>query len=107
MGYCFLAKEGSGVPVTVLTLKGRASRAILARPVLRKGQVREGAVGQAVSSIYRLGHHGEVLLKMDNEPALIDLNAGVAEKLGLQEAAEAPPAHEPQSLAQWRIRSSS
>eukprot|EP00969_Alexandrium_andersonii_P336252 14863083-Alexandrium_andersonii.AAC.1 len=33
---------------------------------------------------------------MDNEPALVDLRAGVAEKLGLQAVEEAPPAHEPQ-----------
>eukprot|EP00969_Alexandrium_andersonii_P087438 3857760-Alexandrium_andersonii.AAC.1 len=32
-----------------------------------------------------------------NEPALVDLCTGVAEKSGLQVAAEAPPAHEPQS----------
>eukprot|EP00969_Alexandrium_andersonii_P083566 3686598-Alexandrium_andersonii.AAC.1 len=74
---------------------GRNSRAILARPVLRKGRLREDAVGQVVSSIHRLGRRREVLLKTGNEPALVDLRARAAEKLGLQVAPEAPPAHEP------------
>eukprot|EP00969_Alexandrium_andersonii_P209242 9240484-Alexandrium_andersonii.AAC.1 len=50
-----------------------------------------------MSSIHRLGHRRKVLLKTNNEPALVDLRAGVAEKLGLQAVMEAPPAHEPQS----------
>ena len=46
-----------------------------------------------------------MILKTDNEAALVDLRAGVAEKLsagqvgadGLHVVLEAPPAHEPQS----------
>eukprot|EP00969_Alexandrium_andersonii_P294420 13013661-Alexandrium_andersonii.AAC.1 len=97
MGDCFLTKDGSDVSATVLVLKGRASRADRARPVLRKGRLREDTVGPAVSSTHRLGHRSKVLLETDNEPALVDLRAGAAEKLGLQAVAEAPPAREPQS----------
>eukprot|EP00969_Alexandrium_andersonii_P107019 4720073-Alexandrium_andersonii.AAC.1 len=50
-----------------------------------------------MSSIHRLGNHGKALLKTGDEPALVDLCAGVAAKLGLRAVAEAPPAHEPQS----------
>eukprot|EP00969_Alexandrium_andersonii_P178904 7909669-Alexandrium_andersonii.AAC.1 len=46
MGHCFSTKDGSDVSVTVLVLTDRASRAILARPVLRKGRLREDAAGQ-------------------------------------------------------------
>eukprot|EP00969_Alexandrium_andersonii_P278956 12328683-Alexandrium_andersonii.AAC.1 len=70
MDCCFLIKDGSGASVAVLVLQDRASGAILARPVLRKGRLREGTVDQAVSSIHRLGRRDKVLRKTDNEPAL-------------------------------------
>eukprot|EP00969_Alexandrium_andersonii_P330759 14619039-Alexandrium_andersonii.AAC.1 len=76
MGYCSLTKGGSDASLTVLVLKDRNFRATLARPALRKDRLREGTVGLAVSSIHRLGHHHKVLLKTDNEPALVDLRAG-------------------------------
>eukprot|EP00969_Alexandrium_andersonii_P255553 11296329-Alexandrium_andersonii.AAC.1 len=41
MDYCFLTKDGSDAFLTVLVIKGRESRAILARPVLRKGRLRD------------------------------------------------------------------
>eukprot|EP00969_Alexandrium_andersonii_P152110 6726347-Alexandrium_andersonii.AAC.1 len=75
MDYCFLAKAGSDTSPTVLVLKDRGSRAILARPALRKGRLHEDTVDQAVPSIHRLGHHHKVLLKTDNEPAFVDLRA--------------------------------
>eukprot|EP00969_Alexandrium_andersonii_P037487 1643226-Alexandrium_andersonii.AAC.1 len=70
MDYCFLTKDTSDTTTTLtaLVIKDRNSRAILARPVLRKGRLRDDAVGQAVASIRRLGYHHRVLLKTDNEP---------------------------------------
>eukprot|EP00969_Alexandrium_andersonii_P030827 1345843-Alexandrium_andersonii.AAC.1 len=56
LGYCFLTKDASETSLTVLALKDRESRAILARPVLRKGRLHEDTVDQAVSGIRRLGH---------------------------------------------------
>eukprot|EP00969_Alexandrium_andersonii_P217762 9619227-Alexandrium_andersonii.AAC.1 len=79
MGSCFLTKDGSDASLTVLVIKDRDSRAILARPVLRKGRLHDDAVGQAAASIRRLGHHQRVLLKTDHEPALVDLRRAVAE----------------------------
>eukprot|EP00969_Alexandrium_andersonii_P293404 12968722-Alexandrium_andersonii.AAC.1 len=73
MGYCFLTKDGSGVTVPVLVVKDRSSRAILAHPVLREGRTFEDTVDQAAESIRRLGHRGRLLLKTDNELALVDL----------------------------------
>eukprot|EP00969_Alexandrium_andersonii_P279947 12375389-Alexandrium_andersonii.AAC.1 len=68
MDYCFLTRDGSDASLTVLVIKGRDSRAILARPVLRMGRLRDGAVDQAAASIRRLGHHQRVLLETDSEP---------------------------------------
>eukprot|EP00969_Alexandrium_andersonii_P199192 8796085-Alexandrium_andersonii.AAC.1 len=51
MDYCFLTKDGSDTTLTVLVIKDRDSRAILARPVLRKGRLHEDTVDQAVASI--------------------------------------------------------
>eukprot|EP00969_Alexandrium_andersonii_P253203 11190397-Alexandrium_andersonii.AAC.1 len=73
MDYCFLAKDTSDTILTVLVITDRDSRAILAHPVLCKGRLRDDAVDQAVASTRRLGHHHRVLLKTDNEPALLDL----------------------------------
>eukprot|EP00969_Alexandrium_andersonii_P268566 11868381-Alexandrium_andersonii.AAC.1 len=70
MGHSFLAMDGSDASLAVLVIKGRDSRAILARPVLRRGRLRGGAVGQVAASIRRLGHHQRVLLKKGNDPAL-------------------------------------
>eukprot|EP00969_Alexandrium_andersonii_P202256 8937064-Alexandrium_andersonii.AAC.1 len=95
MGYCFFTKDDSGTSATVLVIKDRASRAILARPALRKGRLRDDAVDQAVASIRRLGHRRRISLKTDNEPALVDLRRAVAERLGVLMVLEQLPAHEP------------
>ena len=97
LDYCFLAKDTSDKSLTVLVIKDRNSRAILAHPVLCKGRQHSGTVEQAVCSIRRLGHQHKVILKTDNEPALVDLRNEVARALGLQALPEAPPAYEPQS----------
>eukprot|EP00969_Alexandrium_andersonii_P167445 7402000-Alexandrium_andersonii.AAC.1 len=47
----FLAKDGSDTSLTVLVIKGRDSRSILAHPVLCKGCLRDDTVDQAVASI--------------------------------------------------------
>eukprot|EP00969_Alexandrium_andersonii_P228360 10084944-Alexandrium_andersonii.AAC.1 len=41
MGSCFLTKDGSGTSLTVLAIKDREPRAILARPVLCKGRLHD------------------------------------------------------------------
>eukprot|EP00969_Alexandrium_andersonii_P210340 9291660-Alexandrium_andersonii.AAC.1 len=56
MGYHFLAKDRSETTATVLVIKGRDSRAILAHPVLRKGRALEDTVDQAAESIRSIGH---------------------------------------------------
>ena len=107
LDYCFLNKDTGDRSLTVLVIKDRNSRAILAQPVLCKGIGHEDTVDQAVCSIRRLGHQHKVILKTDNEPALVDLRNAVARALGLQALPEAPPAYEPQSNGVLRTLSSS
>eukprot|EP00969_Alexandrium_andersonii_P251163 11101138-Alexandrium_andersonii.AAC.1 len=104
MGHCFLSKDTDSQSLTVLALKDRDSHAIVAHPVLCKGRLRSGSIEQAADSIRRLGHRGRVLLKTDNEPALVDLKEGVADALSrgggvenLQVTLEHLPAYEPQA----------
>eukprot|EP00969_Alexandrium_andersonii_P271203 11986836-Alexandrium_andersonii.AAC.1 len=52
MDYCFLAKDGSDTSLTVLVIKGRGSKAILAHPVLCKGRLRDNTVDRAVCLLY-------------------------------------------------------
>eukprot|EP00969_Alexandrium_andersonii_P031849 1391616-Alexandrium_andersonii.AAC.1 len=47
MEYCFLTKDGSDTTLTVLAIKDRNSRAILAHPVLCKGRLHDDTVDQA------------------------------------------------------------
>eukprot|EP00969_Alexandrium_andersonii_P332145 14679116-Alexandrium_andersonii.AAC.1 len=60
MDYCFLAEDTSDKTLTVLMIKDRDSRAIPARPVLRKVRLHDDTVEQAVASIRRFGHHRRV-----------------------------------------------
>eukprot|EP00969_Alexandrium_andersonii_P258543 11431137-Alexandrium_andersonii.AAC.1 len=43
MDYCFLTKDRSETSLTVLVIKDRGSRAILAHPVLCKGRLHDDA----------------------------------------------------------------
>ena len=72
----------------MLVTKDRGPKAIIANPVLCKGRAFEDTVDQAALNIRRFGHLNNVILKTDNEPALIDLRVGVAEKLSLGQAGE-------------------
>eukprot|EP00969_Alexandrium_andersonii_P028880 1260798-Alexandrium_andersonii.AAC.1 len=70
MDYYFLSKDTDSESLTVLVLKDRGSRAVIAHPVLSKQRLRSDTIEQAVGSIQRLGHRGRALLKTDSEPAL-------------------------------------
>ena len=76
MDYCFLSKEEGSRSLIVLVTKDRGSKAIIANPVLCKGRAFEDTVEQAALNIRRFGHLGKVLLKTDNEHALVDLRNG-------------------------------
>ena len=105
MDYCFLYKEEGSKSLTVLVTKDRGSKAIIANPVLCKGRAFEDTVDQAVLNIRRFGHQGKVVLKTDNEAALVDLRVGVVEKLGMGPAGEAGLQVVPEAPRRMRPRS--
>ena len=76
MDYCFVSKDEGSKSLTVLVTKDRGSKAIIANAVLCKGRAFEDTVEQAALNIRRFGHLGKVLLKTDNEHALVDLRKG-------------------------------
>ena len=96
MDYCFLGRAGSPSSATVLIMKDRESRSILASVVQSKGRGLDETVTQAAANIRRLGHYGRVILKTDGEPAIMDLRRGVAEKLQCVVPMERPAPYEPQ-----------
>ena len=76
MDYCFLGRARSPSSATVLIMKDRGSRSILASVVQSKGRGLDETVTQAAANIRRLGHYGRVILKTDGEPAIMDLRRG-------------------------------
>ena len=74
--YAFLSREGDERPLTILVTKDRDSRIIMGNVVLHKGRGEEDSIVQRAEKVKRLGHHGKVLIKTDNEPALISLRDG-------------------------------
>ena len=76
MDYCFLSNDEGSKSLTVLVVKDRGPKAIIANPVLCKGRAFEDTVEQAALNIRRFGHLGKVILKTDNEAALVDLRVG-------------------------------
>ena len=62
--------------------------------VLHKGRGEEETVQQAVDNVRRLGHSTKLILKTDNEPALLALRTEVAKRLDGQIICESPPVEE-------------
>jgi len=97
MDYGFANKKGDSKSLTILVTKDRDSRAIVANLVMHKGRDLGEAVDQGCANIKRFGNREKFILKTDNEPALIDLRQGIAEKLKGQILVEKPPKGESQS----------
>ena len=49
------------------------------------GKTLDETIDQAVENIKRLGHTGKVIVKTDNEPALLSLRDGVLQRLELHQ----------------------
>ena len=81
MDYAFVKKAGDTKTLTILVTKDRDSRAIITNLVLHTGRSLDETVEQGCGHIPRFGGKKKMLLKTDNEPALIDLRKGIIEKL--------------------------
>ena len=77
LDYAFVRHRDEQHTQTVLILKDRLSKAIRTWVLQRKGVVTEEASKLATEGIVKLGHKGKILIKNDNEPALITLRDAV------------------------------
>ena len=73
--YAFVRRESEEETATLLVMKDRDSRAIRAWvvPVKGVGSDMAHAVSRAVEGVHELGHRGPVVVKTDNEAALLAL----------------------------------
>ena len=95
MDYCFVRRQDETEVITILVLKERQSRAIQAWVVPNRSTfLEEGAAAErAAEGIRRFGLRDKVILKTDNELAILALRALVLAKLDvkvLEEGATAP-----------------
>ena len=99
MDYCYLRRKDESELITILVLKERQSRAIQAWVVPTRSTVlEEGAAAvRAAEGVRRFGHRDKVLLKTDNEPAIVALRTLVLEKLNIPAIEIEPQPHESQS----------
>ena len=79
--YAFIRREEETDTQTVLVMKDRKSRALRAWLLRSKGIVQEETVEQATAGVLDFGFAGEVVLKGDNEPALIALRDAIKARL--------------------------
>jgi hypothetical protein len=97
MDYCFIRREEEEQVLTVLVLKDRASRAVQAIRVERKGAEDEATCDRVLECVRRFGYQGRILMKTDNEPAILSLKSKIMEKLANGAIAVEPPVHESES----------
>ena len=83
--------------VTILLVKDRKSRAIRAKVLRHKGTCIDEAVDHATQAVRDFGHPGMVLIKTDNEPALIALRDAVIRHLPAGAAPVPTPVRESES----------
>jgi hypothetical protein len=81
--YAFVRKDDEADTVTLLVMKDRDSRAVRVWvvPVKGVGADMAHAVQRAVEGVHDLGHRGAVVVKTDNEPALLALREAIMGQL--------------------------
>ena len=97
MDYAFVRRTDEEETLTLLVMKDRGSRAVRAWVVPHKGADLETAVERAADGVRELGHRGQIVLKTDNEPALMALREAVMAKLPGGAIPIQPPPGESQS----------
>ena len=80
--YVFLRNEEGGEKATVLVGRCRQSKFLVAHVVPTKGASEEWIADEVVKDLKKMGHHGHVVLRSDQEPALVSLLERVAEVRG-------------------------
>ena len=78
--YCFLRNRPSDPSICVLVGRDRESKTLIAHTVPAKGAEVEWAAAQVVKDLRKLGHHSNLILKSDQEPAIVSFLQDVANR---------------------------
>ena len=78
--YCFLRSEPGEPPATTLVGVDRYTHAVLAHVVPRKGTEFAWVASQLERDVKRFGYHGRLVVKTDQEPAILDLMRNLARR---------------------------
>ena len=91
---------------TILVSKDRATRMVSAHVVPLLGAVLDWVIQQRARDLERLGHYGQITLKSDQEPAIVDVLGGVANLGGSRGTLlEHSPVADSQSNGSWSAES--
>ena len=82
LDYCFLRNMPGEESIPVLVMRDRETRMLSAHAVPLKGAVVEWTAQQVVRDLERLGHHGRLVVRSDQEAALRSLVSEVARLRG-------------------------
>ena len=80
--HCFMRNESGMESATILVSKDRATRMVSAHVVPLKGAVLDWVIQQCARDLERLGHQGQITLKSDQEPAIVDVAKEIAKHRG-------------------------
>ena len=70
--YCFMRDQPWSESAMILESKDRATRMVSAHVVPFKGAVIDWVIQQCARDLERLGHDGQIILKSDQEPAIVE-----------------------------------
>ena len=97
MDYAFVRRQDETETVTVLVVKDRDSRGLRTSVMKQKGIIIEESADKAADMVKGFGHQGKILMKVDNERALVALRKEVISRLGCDVIPVKPPEGESQS----------
>ena len=80
--YCFLRDHPGGGSVPVMVGREKRSKMMLAHVVPFKGGGVDWLVGQLLRDLRKMGVHGEVILRSDQENAILDVLNDVSKQRG-------------------------
>ena len=83
--YCCVRYHPGTESATILVSKDRVTRMLSAHVVPLKGAVIDWVIQQYARDSERLGHDGQITLKSDQEPAIVDVLKEIANLGGLVE----------------------
>ena len=104
--YCFTRDQPGMESAKILVSKDRATRRVSAHVMPLKGAVIDWVIQQCARDLERLGHSGQITLKSDQEPAIMDVLKEIANLCGSRGILfEHSPVADSQSNGLWRAES--